>query len=176
MRKHVNLLPPSFQKQWSGRRAIVAWAVVWVAVASGWGILKSIQLKRNSCARLNVATLEKEFLPLKKMKRELVQINSQLSELKMQKASLIDLRDKYPPLSLLEQISDSCQRVGGMYLEYLGVEPVQDQYKVTLRGVVTDRLDVARLAASLRDSQYFSSVMSVKSTQDPKKFQLECRY
>ena len=189
MKRHLNLLPPKVQKRRSGLTAMVMWTVVLCLLVSGWWIGKKLQLQRNENARLNVESLEREFQPLRRMKKELVKISNRITEIKAAAESKIDLDDVHPTLSLLGLISESSNQVKQkLGLENITLEEIpaktkssiNGNYRLILRGLAVDRLAIAKFAALLRDSQYFEFVQSKDQVEQSNskfyRFQLECRY
>lgn len=160
MKTHVNLLPWSYQRAKMLRLRLVQWSVlsfvcVSVLAACWWTKRKEV------AAELAVLRArETRFAPLESLQAETLRIAAEIQGLEARSLLLGGLEDRHPALTLLGMISDSVRQCGGnVTVEQLRVSPISSSAElVTLKGVGTDNLSVARFVVALRATGGFDRV------------------
>ena len=172
MKTHLNLLSHSFCRRQVAITRLRQWCVVWlVAAAVGGGVIWMCWQSNGDQAR-QIEALERKYQPVAKQMREITILKEKLAELQVREKLTLELAQERPMLTLLGHVSQAASECGGKVSVQSfrldqrrqgGASELRDQNVLTLSGVGTDNLTVARFVVSLRDAGIFEQVQ-LKST------------
>ncbi len=192
MKSHINLLSQSFRRRQLLFRRLKQWLIVGLCAVAcgsliGWSKWRNLQAQK---VKLDFLTHEND--PFKKMQSEIGAIKTQINELQQREAIVLELADEQSMLSLMgivSQAAEVCE--GSVTIRKLHVERNQGirsgkagTFRIlTLEGVGSDNISVARFARALRESNAFddvqlrSSALRLNQQQDDpdqRSYTLEC--
>lgn len=192
MKTFVNLLPQPFLRRQLMVQRIMQWSAVLVGVVVVGALVGGIQWKRLKNQEATLAFLANEYGPVEQMQQEIGEIQQRIEQVKQSETLVLGLADEESMLSLIGIVSDAARQCdGNVVVRNLKVERNTGMrngknaaYRVlTLEGVGTDNIAVARFARALTDSNAFDDVQ-LKSTAvkgapqsqlpDERSYTLEC--
>jgi hypothetical protein len=188
MKRHLNLLPWSFQRRMLVRRRLGQWSVICVVWAFLMGSVWLWEARALDVEQQSVATLQRRAAPTLGMQQRNQRIQQRLRLLEGGQSLLGELEPEQMSFQLLAAVSRSAgQCKGRIQVQQLSLErtmqarkpaagkaandktaasqleTVEEICRVTVMGTGADNLAIAKFVAALRDSALFEKV-ELKST------------
>jgi hypothetical protein len=188
MNQNMNLLPQSYRVRQAATKTVFRWlgiTVVIVALTCCWGLQDVL---RSQVSREAMHNLREESEPVREAEIDVRRLRMRMEGLREQKTlegQLAERRSLTDLMGIISGSSKSCD--GEVCVRSLDLKQVKNQnddtlYTLSLSGVGTDDLVIARFAAALRDSNAFSKVQ-LSSTSPiseneiaARSYTMECSY
>jgi hypothetical protein len=179
MKTAINLLPASFQRQLVLRRRVLQWGVVLGVGLVAASAIRWSDVREHQALAQRLELLEREHQPTRRMLQELVNMRRELDQLQQLEKTAQELEYQRPALALLGILSQVGQQTGGrLRITRLELSGLQEnggagrkdeggklQSGVLLMGVSLDNQAIAKLESGLLESEFFSQVELVKSSE-----------
>jgi hypothetical protein len=179
MKTALNLLPASFQRQLLLRRRVLQWGIVLGICLVAASAVRWNDVREHQALAQRLDLLEREHQPTRRMLQELVNMRRELDQLQQLEKTAQELEYQRPALALLGVLSQVGEATGGRLritkLELAGFQGNDAaggrdaggklHSGVLLAGVSLDNQSIAKLESGLLDSEFFSQVELVKSSE-----------
>ncbi|MEX0818121.1 MAG: PilN domain-containing protein [Pirellulaceae bacterium] len=163
IKTHLNLLPMRYRRgQLIGRR-LKQWSVLWLLAAGCTVLLGWTEWSQYQAGAATLASLRSRYEPIKAMQGEVVGLQEQIDALQRRESLALSLADERSMLGLVGLLGQARQACGGrVSIGQLNLQRSGNSQSatsvLTLSGVATDDLAIARFVTALREAQAFTGV------------------